>query len=123
MSSPQTHIAHRRLATLGLAGATIITVGTTIAAVSFVGAQEQRYSLLDHWISEPGSAQSEAALAFNLSLIVGGPLLALFMVGLGRIISGGWGGAIAVSGAVVGVLAWFVAVSAVLWQGRKPDPR
>jgi len=111
MPTPHPRIAHRRLATLGLAGATIIAGASTIAAIAYEGAQGQHYSLLNHWISELGEvAQSEAALVFNAGLIVAGPMLALFMIGLGRIISGGWGGAIAVSGAIAGIGGMLVGV-------------
>jgi hypothetical membrane protein len=92
------------LAALGFGGAAIITLTTTISAFVYEGAQGQRYSLLNHWISELGEvAHSELAWLFNAGLIVGGPMLALFMAGLGRIIGGGWGGAIAVSGVVAGI--------------------
>ncbi len=111
MLTPQPRIAHRRLAALGLVGATIIAVTSTIAAIAYEGAQGQRYSLLNHWISELGeAAQSELAIVFNLGLIVAGPMLALFMVGLGRVIGGGWGGAIALSGAVAGIGGMLVGV-------------
>ena len=104
MKPPSDAVAtRRRLAALGLAGSAIISLGSVVAAVAYVGKHGQRYSPLNHWISELGEvAESELHLAFNLGLIVGGPMLALFLVGLGRMVGGGWGIAIA------GVLAAFM---------------
>ncbi|MFN8620606.1 MAG: DUF998 domain-containing protein [Chloroflexota bacterium] len=103
-SSSPPRIAHRRIAALGLAGAIVITFVATVTAVFYIGAEGEHYSLLNHWISELGSVQdSELALLFNAGLIIGGLLLAAFIVGLGRIVGGGWGTAIGVSGAIAGI--------------------
>jgi len=89
----------------------IITAAITISAIVYEGTAGERYSLVNHWVSELGEVGvSQLAWVFNLGLIIGGPLLALFMVGLGRIVGGGWGGAIAVSGAVAGIGAALVGV-------------
>ena len=104
MPSPVDRISHRALATLGLAGAAIITLATMVTTLAFVGAQGERYSPLNHWISELGAtSESELAVVFNLAVIAGGILLALFMAGLGRLVGDGWGGAIAVAGVIAGV--------------------
>lgn len=108
---PPDRIAHRRLAALGMVGVVAMAVSTTIAAIAYEGAAGERYSLLNHWISELGEyANSELAWLFNAGLIVGGIAMALFMIGVGRVIGHGWGGAIAVAGAVAGVSGALVGV-------------
>jgi hypothetical membrane protein len=102
-SSPP-RIAHRRLAALGLAGAAIIALASTVTAVMYVGDAGERYSPLNHWISELGEvANSELAIVFNVALIAGGAMLALFMVGLARIVGGGWGTAMGIAGLIAGI--------------------
>lgn len=111
MSSRTDRIAHRRLALLGIVGTVTLTVAMTVAAVAYEGSAGERYSLLNHWISELGEvANSELALLFNAGLVAGGLALAAFMVGLGRIVGHGWGGAIAVAGAVAGIAGALVGV-------------
>src|SRR6187397_2081314 len=111
MRMPSERIAHRRLAAIGLTGAVVMTVTATITAIAYEGAAGERYSLLNHWVSELGEvANSELALVFNAGLVIGGLLLAAFMIGLGRVIGHGWGGAIAVAGAVAGVSGALVGV-------------
>lgn len=103
-SSSPPRIAHRRLAALGIAGAAIITAVATLTAVFYIGAEGEHYSIINHWVSELGEVRnSELALLFNAGLFVGGLLLAGFIVGVSRIVGGGWGTAIGVSGAVAGI--------------------
>lgn len=111
MSSRTDRIAHRRLALLGIVGTVTLTVAMTVTAVAYEGSAGERYSLLNHWISELGEvSNSELALLFNAGLVAGGLALAAFMVGLGRIVGHGWGGAIAVAGAVAGIAGALVGV-------------
>ena len=68
----------------GLAGSACITLGLLAAAVAYRGPAGQSYSALNHAISELGQVGvSRLAWAFNWGLIVGGVLLAVFMLGLG----------------------------------------
>jgi hypothetical membrane protein len=111
MRMPADRIAHRRLAAVGLAGVIAMTLTTTIAAIAYEGAAGERYALINHWISELGEyANSELAWLFNAGLVVGGLAMAVFMLGVGRVIGHGWGGAIAVAGAIAGVSGALVGV-------------
>lgn len=68
---------------IGLLGTSIMAVASLVTGFSYVGTQGQRYSPLNHWVSELGQVGvSELAGVFNLSLIIGGLCFALFMAGL-----------------------------------------
>jgi len=67
----------------GLTGVLVILLGIAISAVAFKGAYGEAYSILNHNISELGEqGVSELAWLFNISLIVGGLCLIVFMLGL-----------------------------------------
>ncbi len=86
----------------GLVGVLLVTLGSVIAAVSYVGRQGQSYSPLNHWVSELGEQTVSArADVFNLGLIVGGACFVVFMLTVGHIARGPFG----VAGAIVGVIA------------------
>jgi hypothetical membrane protein len=73
----------------GLAGSSVITLGILISALAYRGRRGERYSLLNHFISELGEVGvSPAAWAFNTGMIIGGLLLVLFILGLGQAIGG-----------------------------------
>ncbi len=73
---------------LGLAGIIITTLGCIIPAVAFRGRQSQRYSPLNHFISELGEkGVSRLASVFNSSLVIGGIMNALFMIQFNRFIN------------------------------------
>lgn len=95
----------------GVVGSGLIGLGMLVSGLAYVGRLGERYNPLNHFVSELGEPQvSEAALAFNLGLLLGGFCLVAFMLGVARRI-GGWQGALfgvggvicAVSGALVGV--------------------
>ena len=95
----------------GLAGAGISALGMLVAAFGYTGRTGERYSLLNHFISELGElAYSDLAWAFNGGLFLGGLLLTIFMLGT-AVHLGGWFGYIfglagfitGVSGALVGI--------------------
>ncbi len=86
----------------GLAGTSVIILAILISAVRYCGRQGERYSLLNHFISELGEVDvSPAARVFNRGLTIGGVLLLPFMVGLGIAFQNLWGWI----GMVAGVIA------------------
>jgi hypothetical membrane protein len=82
----------------GLAGTSMIILAIVLTALRYTGRRGERYSLLNHFISELGEVGiSPAAWVFNLGLIIGGILLLPFMIGLGIAFQNlwGWGGVLA----------------------------
>jgi hypothetical membrane protein len=68
----------------GVAGCLIITLGVIIPGITYKGKKEERFSILNHFISELGElGVSKNAPIFNLGLIIGGIFLIPFMIGLG----------------------------------------
>jgi hypothetical membrane protein len=68
----------------GLLGSTIIVLGSLITALSYQGKEGESYSLLNHFISELGEVGvSKFAPVFNFSLIIGGVVLVIYVIGLG----------------------------------------
>ncbi len=69
---------------VGVLASVLMTVTSVAAAVAYTGTMGERYSPLNHWVSELGQVGvSNLAVVFNAGLIVGGICFALFMVGLG----------------------------------------
>jgi hypothetical membrane protein len=108
----------RLAACAGLVGGTVITAGSVVTAVVYRGADGERYSPLNHFVSELGElAHSELAAVFNLSLIGGGVCFAVFMSGLAasrpgilRVLAGGIGAVAGLGGSFVGVFPMDYAV-------------
>lgn len=76
----------------GLTGTSLIIVAVAISALRYTGPRSERYSLLNHFISELGEVGvSPAARVFNTGLAAGGLLLLPFMVGLGIAFQNVWG--------------------------------
>jgi hypothetical membrane protein len=95
----------------GVLGPSIVFLGILISAVGYHGVQGQRYSPLNHFVSELGEiGVSDLAVVFNISLIIGGVLNAVFIFVLAKGIRG-WlryplaalGLAAAICGGLVGV--------------------
>lgn len=92
----------------GLAGCLVIIAAMVFTAAGYSGRKQEKYSALNHYISELGEAGiSGRAWAFNYGLIVGGLLLIPFIIGFGIYLNNLW----AVLAIVSGVWA---AVSCVL---------
>ncbi len=95
----------------GIVGCAIIAIACVITAIGFTGYAGEPYSLFNHFISELGFvSESELAWVFNVGLIVGAPIVGIFLVGtratipsrlgsLGRVV----GIITAIGGAGVGV--------------------
>jgi hypothetical membrane protein len=65
----------------GILGPGIIFVGILITGLAYVGVEGQRYTILNHFVSELGElGVSEAAVVFNGSLLIGGLISTFFMV-------------------------------------------
>ena len=78
----------------GVAGASLILLGSLIAALFYRGRLGEAYNPLNHFVSELGErGVSALAVAFNGGLLLGGPILIVFLLSLGRRI-GGWPGLI-----------------------------
>ncbi|MBA4376642.1 MAG: hypothetical protein C0401_10790 [Anaerolinea sp.] len=92
----------------GLIGSLIILTGCLVSAVAYTGKADERYSILNHFISELGEIGiSRSAAVFNTAMVIGGILFIPYMVGLGLTIGSWW----AIIGMSAGLLA---AVSSIL---------
>ena len=90
------------------AGTSLIILAVFYPAMVYRGKLRERYSLLNHFISELGEVGvSRAAWAFNSGLFIGGLVLLPTILGLGIIFGSllGWLGTIAGIIAVLGVAA------------------
>lgn len=75
----------RRLTIIpGYVGTTVLVIATLVTALTYTGADGQRYSLLNHFVSELGHTQdSKLAAVFNAALVFGALMLGLHLVGVG----------------------------------------
>lgn len=107
----ETFDRHGLLWKSGTAGVSLIGLGMLAAAAAYRGRLGEAYSPLNHFVSELGELNvSPLAWVFNGGLLLGGLCLVVFLITLGRQISGwlGWlfglmGFACGVSGTLVGV--------------------
>ncbi len=75
----------------GIAGSLVALLGALAAGLAYRGRSGERYSLLNHFISELGEiGVSRLAWVFNLGLIAAGLLILPFCLGLGLRIGGTW---------------------------------
>jgi hypothetical membrane protein len=94
----------------GLAGVTLILLGSLVSGLAYEGRRGEAYSPLNHFVSELGNTRYAArAWAFNSGLFVGGLLLTAFMMGVTARIRGWYrylfGGTALLTGvALVGLL-------------------
>jgi hypothetical membrane protein len=96
---------------LGLIGSVMIGAASVLAALAYIGVAGQRYSPLNHFVSELGEVGVSAwAPVFNAALIVGGACIAACLAAIAatlrgrmRICFGAAGLASGLSGALVGV--------------------
>jgi hypothetical membrane protein len=90
-TGPRREVFIRLSPILGIAGSILIAAVVTIVASLYTGARGERYSLLNHFISELGQlGVSRAAWLFNAGLIVSGVLFIPYTIGLGMRIRGIW---------------------------------
>jgi hypothetical membrane protein len=82
-----------------------------MTALAYVGTADERYSPVNHWVSELGEVGvSELATVFNIGLILGGACIAVYMLGVAltmrgwmRWLFGGIGVLTGLSGVLVGI--------------------
>ncbi len=75
----------------GLAGSLVIIFSMLYAALRYSGRKKERYSVLNHFISELGEAGvSSRAWIFNYGLIAGGLLLIPYVLGFGLVLNNVW---------------------------------
>lgn len=92
----------------GIVGSVTIITTTFVAALCYVGRKQERFSVLNHFISELGEqGVSQLAPLFNGGLIFGGFALVPFIVGLGLSLDSVWAklGSIAGVGAALACAA------------------
>jgi hypothetical membrane protein len=94
----------RGLARLGLGSIAIILAGALAAAIQFKGFTGERYSPLNHFISELGEISvSRFAWSYNLGIVVGGLGLGLFLILVSPALTGRFRVAFAAVSAVAAV--------------------
>ena len=95
----------------GLAGGGLIVCVSVITAFLYHGTKGELYSPFNHFISELGQkGVSQLAPLFNIGLMIGGILFALFMLGLGVYIKKFYAYIAAVLGVVTGIACGLVGV-------------
>ncbi|MBW7880682.1 MAG: DUF998 domain-containing protein [Anaerolineae bacterium] len=102
----------RRLTIIpGYVGTTVLVIATLVTALTYTGADGQRYSLLNHFVSELGHTQdSKLAAVFNAALVFGALMLGLHLVGVGLRFRSFFRYIVCVVGAVVGIAGALVGV-------------
>ena len=95
----------------GLAGCLIIIFAMLFTAAGYSGRKQEKYSALNHFISELGEAGVSArARVFNGGLIVGGLLLIPFIIGFGIFLHNLWATLAIISGVWAAVSCMMVGV-------------
>lgn len=94
-----------------LAGSVIMLSAILITGVTYRGTQGERYSILNHFISELGEVGvSRLAAVFNTAMIAAGILFLPMMVGLGFQLDSTWGKLGMVAGIVAAIACLFVGI-------------
>jgi len=97
----------------GIAGSCLMLAGVVVSMIAYVGTEGERFSPLNHFISELGHVGvSRLAGVFNVGLVAAGILYLPFTLGLGAVLGGWW--------AAAGTLAGVVAAVAVACVGVFP---
>ncbi|MRS02563.1 hypothetical protein EG832_04965, partial [bacterium] len=75
----------------GWIGSLVILAGCLITALRYRGRSDEKYSILNHFISELGEiGVSKLAMVFNIGMIIGGALFLPFIAGLGIVLDTLW---------------------------------
>jgi hypothetical membrane protein len=105
------HVTSRRHGMLGLASVGLLLVGILATAIPYRGYAGEAYSPLSHFISELGEvAASRLAWLFNLSLVIGGIGLGVFLLLLAGRLAGRYRMALTVVGLLAGASGTLVGV-------------
>jgi hypothetical membrane protein len=94
----------KRFHWLGLAGSFVLIACVLLPMVAYAGGAGERYSPLNHYISELGEVGvSPLAMVFNAGLVAAGVLYLPFVLGFGVSIGGWWAAAGTAAGIVSAV--------------------
>jgi hypothetical membrane protein len=97
----------------GIAGSVLMLAGVTVSMIAYIGIEGERFSPLNHFISELGQVGvSRLAAVFNAGLVASGVLYLPFTLGLGIALGSWW--------AAAGTAAGLVAAVAVACVGFFP---
>ncbi|MFN8418069.1 MAG: DUF998 domain-containing protein [Anaerolineae bacterium] len=95
----------------GFIGSISLALGSLITGLVYVGAQGERYSPINHWVSELGEiGVSQFAALFNISLFVGGLSFIVFMIGLALYLRSRWAYLFGLIGVISGIAGALVGV-------------
>jgi hypothetical protein len=101
----------RLAALIGWAGVTVFSATAVITALAYVGKDGERYSPINHYVSELGEIKnSELSNVFDAGISIGGICLAILLVEVGRRIGDRRGWLISLLGVLAGVSGAFVGV-------------
>lgn len=95
----------------GLVGVVMSLIGVTLPSLVYRGTKGEKYSFLNHYVSELGeTAVSKLAWVFNLGMILGGICIVIASLSLGLILPGFWAKAGLILGVVTGLALSMVGV-------------
>lgn len=95
----------------GLVGVVMGLIGVTLPSLVYRGTKGEKYSFLNHYVSELGeTAVSKLAWVFNLGMILGGICIVIASLSLGLILPGFWAKAGLILGVVTGLALSMVGV-------------
>ena len=93
----------RPVGVLGLGAVAVILLGAIATAIPYVGYAGERYTPLNHFISELGERpESQLAVVFNAGVVIGGIGLGLFLAIVSRHLTGRYRPALILAGIVAG---------------------
>lgn len=85
------HFINYHFARCGILGFIFTVIATTVPQIVFRNPEGERFSMLNHFISELGwVGVSEWAWIFNAGFITAGPFFAIYLIGLCRQHQGRW---------------------------------
>jgi hypothetical membrane protein len=101
----------KRFHVFGMAGSIVVLACVLVPMIAFAGSAGERFSPLNHFISELGErGVSRLSAVFNIGLVAAGVLYLPFVLGLGAAVGGWWAAAGTLAGLVSAVSAACVGV-------------
>jgi hypothetical membrane protein len=101
----------KRFHVFGMAGSIVVLACVLVPMIAFVGSAGERFSPLNHFISELGErGVSHLSPVFNIGLVAAGVLYLPFVLGLGAAVGGWWAAAGTLAGLVSAASAACVGV-------------
>jgi hypothetical membrane protein len=96
---------------IGLVGVILGLIGVVVPSLVYRGTRGERYSFLNHYISELGeNGVSKLAWVFNLAMVLSGICIVIFSLSLGLLLPGFWAKAGLVLGVATGVALSLVGI-------------